>query len=108
MISVMARFLGIYKDKQEVDYWEVSRDLGFMEVLEGVEGAMRGDDVGMPPIEGIDLEGNNNKKPTKYKKGENETYQWSPLDAPSIRRGDVYMAKISNACGVCSAGGGEG
>jgi len=51
MISVMARFLGMYKDRQEVDYWEAIRDLGFMQVLEGVEDAMRGDGVGMPMIE---------------------------------------------------------
>ena len=66
MIGVMARFLGMYKDRQEVDYWEAIRDLGFMDCLEGVEGAMRGDGhghVGMPPIQ----EGNN-KKLTKYKK----------------------------------------
>ena len=28
MIGVMARFLGMYKDRQEVDYWEAIRDLG--------------------------------------------------------------------------------
>ena len=61
MIGVMARFLGMYKDRQEVDYWEAIRDLGFIDCLEGVEGAMRGN-VGMPPIQ----EGNKKKKPTKY------------------------------------------
>ena len=62
MIGVMARFLGMYKDRQEVDYWEAIRDLGFMDCLEGVESAMRGD-VGMPVIQ----EGNKKeKKPTKY------------------------------------------
>jgi ATP-dependent RNA helicase SUPV3L1/SUV3 len=68
MIGVMARFLGMYKDRQEVDYWEAIRDLGFMDVLEGVEGAMRGD--GDVPIQGMETEGGNKKKkqPTKYKK----------------------------------------
>ena len=53
MIGVMARSLGMYKDRQEVDYWEAIRDLGFMDCLEGVEDAMRGGhgDVGMPPIQ---------------------------------------------------------
>ena len=68
MIGVMARFLGMYKDRQEVDYWEAIRDLGFMDCLEGVEDAMRGDghgDVGMPPIQ----EGNRKKKKqSEYKK----------------------------------------
>ena len=68
MIGVMARFLGMYKHRQEVDYWEAIRDLGFMDCLEGVEDAMRGDghgDVGMPPIQ----EGNRKKKKqSEYKK----------------------------------------
>ena len=42
MIGVMARFLGMYKDRQEVNYWEAIRDLGFMDCLEGVESAMQG------------------------------------------------------------------
>ena len=66
MIDVMARFLGMYKDRQEVDYWEAIRDLGFMDCLEGVEDAMRGDgrgDVGMPPIQ----EGNMQKKKKQSK-----------------------------------------
>ncbi|KIK01317.1 hypothetical protein K443DRAFT_98809 [Laccaria amethystina LaAM-08-1] len=50
MIGVMARFLGMYKDRQEVDYWEAIRDLGFMDVLEGVEGAMRGDGDPTNPV----------------------------------------------------------
>ena len=67
MIGVMARFLGMYKDRQEVDYWEAIRDLGFMDCLEGVESAMQGDghgDVGMPLIQ----EGNRKKKQSEYKK----------------------------------------
>ena len=67
MIGVMARFLGVYKDREEVDNWEAIRDLWFMDVLEGVKSAMRGDgDLGMLPIQ----EGNNKKKSTssKYKK----------------------------------------
>ena len=65
MIGVMARFLGMYRDRQEVDYWEAIRDLGFMDCLKGVESAMRGD-VGMPAIQ----EGNTKKgkKQSEYKK----------------------------------------
>ncbi|EDR11987.1 uncharacterized protein LACBIDRAFT_314027 [Laccaria bicolor S238N-H82] len=59
MIGIMARFWGMHKDMQEVDYWEAMRDLGFMEVLEGVEGAMLGD--------GMDVD---KKKPTTYKKAQ--------------------------------------
>ena len=68
MIGVMARFLGMYKDRQEVDYWEAIRDLGFMNCLEGVEDAMRGDghgDVGMPPIQERNRK---KKKQSEYKK----------------------------------------
>ena len=68
MIGVMARFLGMYKDRQEVDYWEAIRDLGFMDCLEGVEDAMRGDgrgDVGMPPIQERNRK---KKKQSEYKK----------------------------------------
>ena len=63
MIGVMARFLGMYKDRQEVDYWEAIRDLGFMDCLEGVESAIRiRGDVGMPPIQ----EGHTKKKQSQY------------------------------------------
>ena len=64
MIGVMVRFLGVYKDRQKVDYWEAIRDLGFMDVLEGVESAMWDDgDLGMLPIQG-----NNKKKSTSIRK----------------------------------------
>ena len=68
MIGVMARFLGMYKDRQEVDYWEAIRDLGFMDCLEGVESAMRGNNADVPPIQGMDVEGGNKnkKKQSKY------------------------------------------
>ena len=65
MICVMARFLGMYKDTQQVDYWEAIQDLGLMEVLEGVEGTMRGD--GDVPIQGMDVD-KKKKKQTKCKK----------------------------------------
>ena len=55
----------MYKGRQEVDYWEAIRDLGFMDVLEDVKSTMRSDgDLEMLPIQ----EGNNNKKSTSTRK----------------------------------------
>jgi len=60
--ALVVRFLEMYKARQEVDYWAAIRDVGLMDILEGVEDAMQGDGVGMPMIQGLEFKKAKTKK----------------------------------------------